>query len=46
MQGSIGGFIIIINYGSVGEAPSEQFELITENNFDILTESGNELTTQ
>lgn len=37
------GFITIINYASTADAPGEAFELITENNIDILTELSQEL---
>ena len=34
------GFITIINYSAGAAAFAEEFSLITENNIDILTESG------
>ena len=37
------GFITIINYSSIAEAALEDDTLITENGFNILTESGMEL---
>lgn len=37
------GFITIINYSALADAVSEKFELITEDNNDILTEAGQEI---
>ena len=37
------GFIPIIIYASIAEASQQDDTLITENGFDILTESGQEL---
>jgi hypothetical protein len=40
-----GGFIPIINYSSIAESILEEFSLMTENNLDILTESGSFILT-
>lgn len=40
------GFITIINYSSIGEASQQADFILTENNLDILTESGHELETE
>ena len=37
------GFIPIIIYGSYFQGEEEEFALLTENNFNILTESGNDI---
>jgi hypothetical protein len=34
------GFITIINYGLYSEAVEEENTILTENNFDLLTEDG------
>jgi len=36
----VGGFIPIIFYSSIGGSVLNDNELLTENNFDILTEAG------
>jgi len=38
-----GGFIQIINYSGIAEAMTEGFAILTENDFDILTELSQEL---
>lgn len=40
MNGFIGGLITIINYAIGGAASQENQALLTEDNFDILTEIG------
>lgn len=37
------GFATIIIYGSYFQGEEEEFALITENNLNILTESGNDI---
>lgn len=45
MQGAYGGFIMIIFYGGGGYTP-EEFFLITQNNFDILTQTSKRILVQ
>jgi hypothetical protein len=40
------GFITILIYGSLGEAAQESKAILTENNFDLLAENGDELFTE
>ena len=42
----VGGFIPIIIYGGGISAEQEQNALLTENNFDIFTESSNSILTE
>jgi len=46
MQGAYGGLIVIIMYAGAQAAVEEEFELITDNNLFILTDSSQGIIVQ
>lgn len=46
MNGFGSGFVAIINYGSGGEAVEENFAILLENGNNLTTEDGSDLLTE
>lgn len=46
MQGAYGGLIIILMYGAGEGAVEQEFELLTQNNLDIFTQTSQGILVQ